>query len=103
MPRSTCCDIVVFTPDTDGEEAECRDCSKTICTQCAAVLETTGGYGDDGMSTRTYAICWTCYPVPASPLKLSAEDAVRDAVADFETFRAVVIRPWLAKRLETNA
>lgn len=86
MPRSSCCDIVVFTPDTDGEEAECRDCSKTICTQCAAILETEDGYGEYGQDTRTKAICWTCYPVPASHEQLPSEEFARDVIADLAQF-----------------
>jgi hypothetical protein len=103
MTRSDCCGIPINGPDL-GEEAECRDCDKAICTQCAAVLETEGGYGDYGLDARTKAICWTCYPVPPSSLKLTAEEAVRDALADFETYRNVVMAPWRqGKRVQTNA
>ena len=42
----------------DGaHETTCEVCGKDVCSECAAVYEAEGGYGDDGQGVRVHALC----------------------------------------------
>jgi hypothetical protein len=63
-PVTGCCGAKVRTWHSQGDERAdegfCQVCGEDLCSQCAAVFEAEGGYGDDGQGVRTKALCGAC-------------------------------------------
>lgn len=59
-PLTGCCGARLRV-DSTGGEGTCRDCDRELCSGCAGYYEAEGGYGDDGLGVRTFALCCECY------------------------------------------
>jgi len=56
-----CCGAPVDRGGGGAHQGFCQECAEELCSACAGVFESEGGYGDDGQGVHTRSICASCF------------------------------------------